>query len=111
MKVLASPPVVIKLVDNYKSLTGVQSQVSRSVRSIVVEHLDNLLAIMVIVILLISGGTSRGCRIVRRVLLLVVVTAGIVTVAGNEIDWGLTTLNSGRKLVGELVKERGGNYV
>lgn len=111
LKVLASPPVVIKLVDNYKSLTGVQSQVSRSVRSIVVEHLDNLLAIMVIVILLISGGTSRGCRIVRRVLLLVVVTAGIVTVAGNEIDWRLTTLNSGRKLVGELVKERGGNYV
>jgi hypothetical protein len=35
-KVLAPPPVIIKLVDNYKSLSGMQSQVSRPVRSIVV---------------------------------------------------------------------------
>ena len=65
---------------------------------------------MVIVILLISGGTSRGCRIVRRVLLLVVVTAGIVTVAGNEIDWGLTTLTLAGSLLVSWSKNAGGKY-
>jgi hypothetical protein len=68
------------------------------------------MAIMVIVALLISGETGRGRQTVWRVLLLVIIAAG-VTVASDEIDWGLTTLNPGRKLFGELVKERGGYHV